>query len=103
GEEAKVKVLFRNTDKSDSFIVFQNTPNPFKNETEIKFSLTQNANVELNVFDITGKIVYKTSGDFVKGISRFVVKSADLSSKGVFYYSLTSNGNKSTKKMIVID
>lgn len=103
GEEAKVKVLFRNTDKSDSFIVFQNTPNPFKNETEIKFSLTQNANVELNVFDITGKIVYKTSGDFAKGISRFVVKSADLSSKGVFYYSLTSNGNKSTKKMIVID
>ena len=38
-------------------ILHQNSPNPFKDYTEISFELPQDADVELNIYDITGKMI----------------------------------------------
>ncbi len=102
-KEAGLRVSYRNSDGSTKFTVYQNTPNPFKNETTIRFNLPEHGMVELSVYNITGEQVYKTSKEFDKGLSQFIVKSTDVKSKGIFYYTLKSNGNTSTKKMILIE
>lgn len=45
-------------------LLYQNSPNPFNAETEIRFHLPQNASVELTIYSITGQTVRKlTQGD----------------------------------------
>ncbi len=103
-KEAKLKIEYRDNEKiADRFFVYQNTPNPFKNETIIRFNLPEQGVAELDIFDVTGKEVYKQSKEFNKGLSQFVIKSSDINSKGVFYYTISSKGNTSTKKMILIE
>ncbi len=101
--EADLRVSYRNSNGNTEFTVYQNTPNPFKNETTIRFNLPEDGMVELSIFDITGKQVYKLTEKFEKGLSQFTVKSSDVKSKGVFYYTIKSNAYTSTKKMILID
>lgn len=101
--EAGLRVLYRNSDSNTEFAVYQNTPNPFKNETTVKFNLPEKGMVELSVYDITGKQVYKLSKEFDKGLSQLIIKHSDVKSKGIFYYTLKTKDNTATKKMILIE
>jgi hypothetical protein len=101
--EAGLRVLYRNSDSNKEFAVYQNTPNPFKNETTVKFNLPEKGMVELSVYDITGKQVYKLSKEFDKGLSQLIIKHSDVKSKGIFYYTLKTKDNTATKKMILIE
>lgn len=40
-----------------SFLVHQNYPNPFNPSTTIEYEIPQNGTVEINIFDIQGRIV----------------------------------------------
>jgi|GEM_PF-7078565 len=48
-------------DKPLVYTLYQNYPNPFNPSTIIKYSLKENSRVELNIFDITGKLIDKLS------------------------------------------
>ncbi len=86
-----------------AFKLHQNRPNPFNATALIGFDLAEAALVQLNILDITGRIVKQVSHDGIKGYNELIVNRKDLDGKGVYYYQLaTANGIK-TKKMIVVD
>lgn len=80
----------------------QNYPNPFNPTTNIRYELMNPGNVDLRVFDITGREVAVLEQAF-KPAGSYTV-AADLSglSSGMYFYQLNVNGEKLTKKMTLL-
>lgn len=89
------------TSATKEFTLYQNTPNPFSNVTMVNFDLPEAANVTLNVFDISGKVVYTQNSDLQAGFNTIELQGSDLNNaSGVLYYQLSSDSYVATKKMI---
>jgi len=86
----------------NSIKLYQNYPNPFNPTTDIKFSIPENGNVKLAIYDILGNLVeiliseHKAAGTYTVGFN------ATNFTSGVYFYKLESNNFVSTKKMLLI-
>ena len=79
-----------------------NYPNPYSKTTIIHYKLSENSNVILKVFDITGKEVKTYVNQFQqRGKYNFYFDASNLQS-GIYYYQLTIGNISDTKKMIVL-
>jgi len=90
--------------EKNGFALAQNSPNPFTNQTTIRYQLKNTAsNVSLEIFDVRGvKVFDKTQKDVAAGKYSVDINRANFTS-GIYFYSLTVDGNKSTKKMIITE
>ena len=85
-----------------SFSLNQNFPNPFNPSTVISYSLPTPSNVELDVYDLTGRMVKRLeSGVKSSGTHSITFDGSDLSS-GLYVYALRANGFADVKKMTLI-
>ncbi len=85
-----------------SFELNQNYPNPFNPTTSISFTLENNANVQLAVFDAKGALVANlVNGNVNSGAHSVEFNAAGLST-GVYYYTLNVNNISTTKKMMLL-
>ena len=80
--------------------LFQNTPNPFTERTEIRFTLSDDArNAFIYIFDMTGKTLKQIPVD--TSMQSVTVEGYELSS-GIYLYSLVVNGQEiDTRRMIL--
>ena len=80
--------------------LYQNTPNPFKEQTTIHFSLADDAkDAAICIFDMTGKTIKKLP--ISSGMTSVSVGGYEIG-EGMFLYSLIVNGQEiETKKMII--
>lgn len=80
--------------------LYQNTPNPFKEVTTIRFTLADDAkNATICIFDMTGKPVKKLP--VTPGMDSVSFRGYEIG-EGMFLYSLVVNGQEiDTKKMII--
>ena len=83
-----------------SFILYQNTPNPFSKETYIKFELLKASEITLTIYDPKGKVLKTYEGDFGKGKNQIRVNGKDLLVHGILYYQVTTPDQILSKKMI---
>lgn len=99
-----VKIESRNVDatQTDKFELFQNVPNPFNTSTIIGFNLPTAEQVTLKIYDLTGKQVYQTKGQYAKGYNTINLEVSTLNLNGVLYYQLDTENYSATRKMIVI-
>ena len=81
-------------------LVQQNYPNPFDSQTTIQFSLPKASEVELLVHDHFGRLVMTKRALLGEGQQQFDINANDLSS-GLFLYTITTDGFKVTKRMVV--
>ena len=86
---------------SDGYSLEQNYPNPFQNETTLKFKIPKQAKVKLNVFDLSGKeVAVLVNGKLSSGDHKVLFSAQNLPS-GVYYYRLQAGEFLDTKKLIV--
>jgi hypothetical protein len=85
------------------FVLYQNTPNPFTEATEITFELPYAEKGSLTVYDMTGKIVTRVQRTFDKGTNQITLTREDLAGSGVLYYQLEVGAYNASNKMILID
>jgi hypothetical protein len=87
-----------------NFYLAQNRPNPFQGGTTITYQLNKKANaVSFNVFDVAGKQVMNIeSGSRGAGQYNIELDATEFTT-GLYYYSLTVNGQKLTRKMVVTE
>lgn len=80
--------------------LYQNTPNPFKEQTIIRFSLADGVqDASICIFDMTGKTIRKLPVS--SGMNSVSIGGYELG-EGMFLYSLVVNGQEiDTKRMIV--
>ena len=81
-------------------VLYQNNPNPFKEQTVIRFKLADNIQeAAICIFDMTGKTIKKLP--ISSGMESVSVGGYELG-EGMFLYSLIVNGKEiDTKRMII--
>ena len=102
-EQVGISLNFKSAVKQgDKALLFQNSPNPFSDETLITFYLPAAAKATLVVRNVEGKVLFRTQGDFGKGQQQFLLKQSDIKASGVMNYTLETTNFTETKKMVVV-
>ncbi len=84
------------------FTLNQNYPNPFNPTTRIEYSLATAGNVTLTLYNIMGQKVLTMVDKYLKaGSHDFVLDASELPS-GIYFYSLTQNGNTKSNKLVLM-
>ena len=81
--------------------LLQNYPNPFHQETQIKFNISGQEKVRLNVYNMAGKEVAIIVNETLNAGEYNVLFSAKDLPAGVYYYQLRAGEFLDTKKLIV--
>lgn len=77
-------------------------PNPSNGETTISYSLNKSGNVNIVITDMMGRTVKTINqGNQVAGTSYNVNLSTSDLANGTYFYTLSVNGEKQTKKLVV--
>lgn len=92
--------------KNNDELLSQNYPNPFDNNTTIKFSLRESSWITLNIFDIRGTLIKcLAKGHYSNGSHSVAWDGKDNDgnsvSNGLYYYNLDNGKEKSVKKIII--
>jgi pectate lyase len=83
--------------------LYQNYPNPFRDSTNIKFSLNVPSKISINVYDQNGRIVAKVLNGFLyEGKYQIVWENSGLK-EGSYNLVLSSGKIIDSKKMIIIN
>ncbi len=82
------------------FFVDQNYPNPFNPSTQIKFGITEAANIDLRIYDALGREVAVLISNEYLGAGSYNVKfDASNLASGTYVYRLTAGANTVSRKM----
>ena len=93
-------------------ILLPNYPNPFNPETWMPFVLAEEAEVEIRIYDVRGRLVRELRLGRL-GTGYYIQKgraghwdgrneSGELVASGVYIYQLTANGRRLVRKMVVM-
>lgn len=85
----------------NDFEVYQNYPNPFNPSTVIRFSVSEAKTVRLSVHNILGELI-DSKEEFLNGGIYDVVWNSK-GAAGVYLYTISTDQNSLTKKMIQLD
>jgi hypothetical protein len=95
-------VIESNTNIPEKYELYQNFPNPFNSQTEIKFDLIKNGNYKMELYDMLGKRIdvilneYKNAGSYKINYNAFKLSS------GMYFYKLSSPEINIIKKFVLI-
>ncbi|MDY0388567.1 MAG: tail fiber domain-containing protein [Methanolobus sp.] len=99
-DSTSITTTVNKTDYLTNATLFQNSPNPFNSDTEIKFILPSNfKSAMLNIYNLQGNELY--SYKLVKSQNVLKINSSQLQA-GMFLYSLIIDNNViDTKRMLL--
>ncbi len=97
-----IKLEVRRSTTEGIFNVAQNAPNPFSGVSSIEVELGQDADVELSVYDVSGRVIYSKIEEMTKGYNTLIIDSDQLGVTGVLTYSVKSKFGQVVRKMVVV-
>lgn len=84
----------------ESFVLYQNFPNPFNSTTKISYSLPKPSDIKLAVYDILGKEITVLINEYKSPGTYETFFDASGLSGGIYFYKLYAGDFTETKKMI---
>ncbi len=88
------------------FALEQNYPNPFNPTTTIGFAMPQAGAWTLRIYNVTGALVWETSGSSAGGREEVIWDgrnaNGETTASGVYFYRLDASAFSETKKMILL-
>ncbi|MBN2092667.1 T9SS type A sorting domain-containing protein [candidate division KSB1 bacterium] len=89
------------------FILNDNYPNPFNQETLFSYSIPDTGPVELKIFNLSGQLIYSfLDPEEVAGTHLLkwngCTREGDVLPTGVYFYQLTAGNMRQTKKLIIL-
>ena len=103
GNPLGVKLETRGVSQDAQVQLFQNEPNPFSNQTVIKFFLPTASEATISITDVSGKVVRTIKNRYDAGMNQEILNKADLPSQSVFYYRMQTEDFIGVKKMLLIE
>lgn len=103
GQDAQQQKFQEKDNPEDfTFNLSSSFPNPFNPTTTIRYSLAAPGNVRLTVYDYLGReVAVLIDGYSVAGRHEVKFDGSNVSS-GIYFYTLTSGKNSSTKKFVLM-
>jgi Dockerin type I domain len=93
----------KNTEGSLSeFSLLPNTPNPFKNETTIRFRLPSDDAVKLTILDETGRVLAAQNRSFSKGYNEWNIDLSDKKTAGILFYRVETTTHSAVSRMVIL-
>ena len=90
-----------NSDPTKEIRLLQNYPNPFKSNTSIAYSLPENSDVDISLYNVTGRKVQTLyEGHQIAGEHTLDVELNNIEA-GVFFFKLEAGTYKSINKCII--
>lgn len=86
---------------SNTFGLGQNYPNPARGFTTIEFTLPQEEEVQLSIFDMHGRIVYTMKNTSMAAGAHVLYLNVQELQPGIYFYQLKGVAQKITKRMVV--
>jgi hypothetical protein len=83
------------------YVLGQNFPNPFHGETTIQYTLPKAGQVNLSLFDISGRSVKVLVNSSKEAGTHVVNFNAGLLNRGVYYYRLQVGDFTDVKKLVI--
>ncbi|UCE66846.1 MAG: T9SS type A sorting domain-containing protein [Candidatus Zixiibacteriota bacterium] len=83
------------------FSLSQNYPNPFNAKTNIAFTIENESDVAIGIYNLTGQKVADLSGHFDAGENVVSWDASDAAS-GVYFYRLSVDDKSQTRKMVLL-
>ncbi|MBA7650280.1 hypothetical protein ES703_58083 [subsurface metagenome] len=87
--------------------LYQNYPNPSKKKTMIRFTISNNTNISLNIYDISGRLV-KTLAKGIPGAGSYFVVWDGKNEEGkevpggVYLYTMRAGAYTETRKLLLV-
>ncbi|MBK8700871.1 MAG: HYR domain-containing protein [Saprospiraceae bacterium] len=95
------QLLMRIENGMEALTVQQNTPNPFVDQTDVKFFVAEDAKVEISIFDNTGSRIYSQVRPYGAGVNQLRIDKEQLGDrKGVFFLHIATGERKEIKKLL---
>ena len=92
--------------------LLQNFPNPFNPETWIPYTLADNADVNVRIYDVEGKLVckldlgYQRAGSYLSREKAVYWDGRDQLgesvSSGIYFYTLKADAFSDTRRMVIL-
>ncbi|NNE29002.1 MAG: hypothetical protein HKN16_05175, partial [Saprospiraceae bacterium] len=81
---------------------YPNVPNPFRQETTLRFFLPESGMAELKIVDLDGRILLRENSFFEKGYQERVIRSDQLPGSGVMQVEIISRKGVISQKILMI-
>ena len=101
GKIMDIQLAFTTSSTMDSFELYQNAPNPFKETTHIKYSLPGDSEVQLVLRDETGRVLEVIRKDGKAGRNEIRLEEMKQTTGFIYYQLITKFGTKSRKMLQV--
>ena len=102
GEITGLQLQYRHPDDIPMPQLFPNSPNPFREKTQLRFSLPKAAPATLTVQDVSGRVVWDLAGHFDAGEQDIFLAADELPGTGVFFCTLSTGTFVLTRKIVVV-
>jgi len=84
------------------FRLMQNYPNPFNNTTTIRYAVPEETDIQLEIFDINGRLVESLISQFHQPGFYDLKWSGRQASSGIYFIKLEAAKTILTQKMILL-
>jgi hypothetical protein len=99
----KIETLSSNTTLNPiNFEINQIYPNPFNPTTTIHYSLNKNANVEVSIYDIAGRLITTLINEFQIAGYHSITWNASKFSSSIYFLNISSGEYSETQKLVLI-
>jgi hypothetical protein len=100
GDVKKGEIIVKGT--LEKYSLSQNYPNPFNPETEIRYEIPREGEVQLVVYNVMGQEVVTLVNTHQSAGTHVVKWNADEMSSGIYFYRLKINDFTATRRMVLM-
>jgi len=93
---------FNNSTMSYSISLSQNYPNPFNAQTTIQYSLPEQSNVTIDIFDLLGRKIETLAEGIKPAGNQQAIWDASGQASGIYFYRIKAEDKAETKKMVLL-
>ncbi len=103
GKDLQIRNLdVRPFGEDEAILIFQNSPNPWKETTSIYLESNAEGNAELLIHDAIGKLIVKQNVEIQRGLNVINIDESQVIERGIYFYTITKGAHVYTKQMIKI-
>ena len=86
-----------------AMLLNQNEPNPWRESTVVGFTIPEGGEVELRLYDNTGKLIRRMTDTYGIGNNEITIGRDIISTPGIYLYEVQYKDQIEHKRMIVLD